>query len=200
MKKSSIRRSSRRVAAHLQRKIIRVFSEGQVTEPEYLRRLAKSNHNVVLEIKKCGKSPDKLLYEALKFCNTYRRIREVDQIWCIFDVDHYTIQQIDEISKRANKDNIQTVVSNPCFELWLVLHKGKQTAHITSNKIKKRAEDLRIIEGKVIAVTGWPCLFDNYEDAKTRAISLGRMHRLNGSPPRSNPSSDVWRLVDVLRS
>jgi len=29
---------------------------------------------------------------------------------------------------------------------------------------------------------------------------LDSMHEGNDSPPRSNPSSDVWRLVDRLRS
>ena len=200
MKKSSINRTNRRVAAQSRRKIIGVFCEGQVTEPEYLRLLAKDNCNVGLKIKKCGKSPEKLLQEAQKFDISNKRIREVDEIWCIFDVDHHTIQQVAEIRRSANKDNVQMVVSNPCFELWLVLHKEEQTACITSKKIKRRAEDLKMIDGKAIAATRWPCLFDKYEDAKARAIDLDKMHQRKVSQPGSNPSTDIWKLVDILRS
>lgn len=199
MKESSINRSNRRIVAQSQSRIVGVFCEGQVTEPEYLCLLAKSNRNVVLKIKKCGKSPEKLLQEAQKFDTSNKRMKEVDEIWCIFDVDNYTSQHIDDIRMSATRSSIQTGVSNPCFELWLVLHKAEQTAYITSDKVKRRAEALRLINGKEIAETGWSCLLDNYEDAKARAIALKRMHQQKGSPTGSNPSTDVWRLVDVLR-
>ena len=100
----------------------------------------------------------------------------------------------------AVADGIQTAVSNPCFELWLVLHQINQSGPITIDKIQKRAETLNLINGKEIAASGWSCLFDNYKKAKVRAIALDKMHLQNGSPPGSNPSTDVWRLVDVLRS
>jgi hypothetical protein len=37
-----------------------------------------------------------------------------------------------------------------------------------------------------------------YVDARHRAIALDTKHELDGSPYRSNPSSEVWRLVDRM--
>lgn len=127
-------------------------------------------------------------------------MRVFNQIWCIFDVDNDRVKDVNKIRHRAETEGIQTVVSNPCFELWLVLHQREQKGLVTINKIQKYAKTLNLIEGKEIAATGWPCLLDNYEDARARAIALDKMHQLDGSPPGSNPSTDVWRLVDILRS
>lgn len=199
MRKVSHSRSNRYTISRFQRRIIRIMSEGQVTEPEYLRRLAKSNSNVVLKIEKSGKSPDILVREAQKLYRLANRIRSSDQVWCIFDVDNVSKQSIKEIRARASTNDIKTAISNPCFELWLVLHKENYTAYTTSSKIQKRAETLGLVKGKKIAAAGWSCLSDNYETAKKRALALDKMHLQNGSSPGSNPSTDVWRLVDVLR-
>lgn len=184
----------KRTSTRSQHLVIKVLAEGKVTEPRYLKRLARGNSRVTMKCDGIGKSPENLIYDATKFLG-----KGFDQVWCVFDVDHHLLQHINEVRANANRNNILTVVSNPCFELWLVLHKEEQAAHVTSSKIKRRAEDLRMIEGKVIAATGWSCLLDNYEDAKARAIALDRMHLQNGSPSGTNPSTDVWKLVDVLR-
>lgn len=187
--------SPQRASTRSQHLVIKVLTEGKVTEPKYLKRLARGNSKVTIKCDGIGKSPENLIYEATKFLG-----KGFDQVWCVFDIDHHLLQRIHEIRASASRDNIVTVVSNPCFELWLVLHREEQTAHVTSSKIRKRAENLRLIDGKEIAAAGWSCLFDDYEEAKARAKDLDEMHQRNDSPPGSNPSSDVWRLVDVLRA
>ena len=39
-----------------------------------------------------------------------------------------------------------------------------------------------------------------YDDAKQRAQQLDVKHAGDGSPPRSNPSSNMWELVDRIRA
>lgn len=41
-------------------------------------------------------------------------------------------------------------------------------------------------------------LASQYEDARRRAQALDRKHELDGSSPRSNPSSEAWRLIDKI--
>ena len=53
---------------------------------------------------------------------------------------------------------------------------------------------------RVIADAAWETLVEDFETAKQRAKALDERHAGNGSPPRSNPSTDVWRLVDRLNS
>ena len=83
--------------------------------------------------------------------------------------------------------------------LWLVLHCQDQAASIQSSDIQRDAKKLNLIHGKAIPASAWKTLTDNYDDAKRRARDLDQMHR-GVSPQRSNPSTDVWRLVDLLRS
>lgn len=43
--------------------------------------------------------------------------------------------------------------------------------------------------------------FDDFHgQAMNRARALDGKHRGDGSPPRSNPSTDVWRLVERIRA
>ena len=46
--------------------------------------------------------------------------------------------------------------------------------------------------------SAWGMLVEAFETAKQRAQTLDARHAGNDSPPRSNPSTDVWRLVDRL--
>lgn len=53
-----------------------------------------------------------------------RRRRDVnlryDHIWCVFDIDEHPF--VPEARQQARDNRIDVAVSNPCFELWLLLH------------------------------------------------------------------------------
>lgn len=53
-------------------------------------------------------------------------LRDDDQFWMIVDTDHYTqgphVANFSKALKEAADAGIRTAVSNPCFELWLLLH------------------------------------------------------------------------------
>ena len=100
----------------------------------------------------------------------------------------------------ARQSDINVAVSNPCFELWLVLHVEDRARHVHRSDIQRDATRLNLIRGKSVPNAAWESLEDGYEAAKRRAQSLDQMHSDNGSPMRSNPSTDAWRLVDRIRS
>lgn len=100
---------------------------------------------------------------------------------------------------RASQKNVKLAVSNPCFELWLLLHFRDQTAHISRQDAKRVANQLGIMEGKEIRSEMFDQLENQYEDAKRRARALDRKHEGDGSPPGSNPSTCMWRLIDSIR-
>ena len=63
--------------------------------------------------------------------------RSFDEVWCIFDRDDH--HRFDEATRVAKKAGIRTAISNPCFELWLILHARQQTAFIsTSDALRPR--------------------------------------------------------------
>ena len=124
--------------------------------------------------------------------------RDFDEVWCIFDTDEH--KNLPHALNDAIQSRINVAVSNPCFELWLVLHVREQTRHIDRKEVQDLSEELGLTDGKNIPKTAWNTLVEAFDDAKRRARALDERHSGNDSPPRSNPSTDVWRLVDRLRN
>ena len=102
--------------------------------------------------------------------------------------------------EEARQSGIEVAISNPCIELWFVLHAREQTAHIHRHDVQSLSNKLGLTDGKKIADAARATLVVGFETAKQRARALDVRHAGNGSPPRSNPSTDVWRLVDRLNS
>ncbi len=117
-----------------------------------------------------------------------------------FDVEEN--RYLHQAIAKARPKGVKIALSNPCFEIWLVLHIREQTAFIDRHKVQKQARDLGLMEGKKakrVKEEALDTLMKNVEVARKRAKDLDKMHRLNGSKPGSNPSTGMWRLVDTIR-
>ncbi|WP_278319566.1 RloB family protein [Clostridium tepidiprofundi] len=74
--------------------------------------------------------------------------KDGDRVWCVFDVDiNYNtnraiqskIEEIQKAKKIADKNKIKLGISNPCFELWYLLHFEYTTANFKNyDAVKKR--------------------------------------------------------------
>ena len=183
------------------RRIFRILTEGGRTEPHYLTLWARLNrHKVVVDITDTGMTPATLVRRAREHVRTGRRRRrdpDFDEIWCVFDVDQHP--HLQQAVNNARQSAIEVAVSNPCIELWLVLHVENQTAWISRHDVQQRSHELGLTRGKSIPEAACKTLTDAFEAAKVRAEALDERHEGNGSPPRTNPSTDIWRLVDRLR-
>jgi hypothetical protein len=84
------------------------------------------------------------------------------------------------------------------IELRFLLHFQDQTADLHRRKVQEISSDLLGCE-KVPTIAALIELVGRYEDARRRAQALEQKHELDGSPPRSNPSSSLWCLVDQIR-
>lgn len=119
-----------------------------------------------------------------------------DEIWCVFDEDSHP--RLPEAIAKAEAHGVNLAVSSPCVELWFVLHFQDQTAFIERHAAQSLARTLLGCE-KGLSDHALEQLRANYDAARTRAIALDEKHAGDGSPPRSNPSSGMWRLVDEIR-
>ena len=156
---------------------------------------------VSLDFGAAGVTPMALVKRARQDVKQNRRSHaddRFDEIGCVFDRDEHP--HVEGALHEARDSGICTVLSNPCFELWLVLHVEAQTAHIHRHAIQRRCRDLCLIVGKALAREVIPKLIESYPEAKERAQALDKMHQASGSPSGDNPSSGVWRLVDRLQS
>ncbi|MCY4621945.1 MAG: RloB family protein [bacterium] len=183
------------------RRVIRVHTEGGVTEPKYLEELGRRYRDRIrIEMGATGAVPETLVDRACRDTDTRTRAREgpqYDEIWCVLDVDDHP--NLKSAIDRALQKNVKLAVSNPCFELWLILHLQDQTAHVDRHRAQRLAKQHGIMDGKEVRSEMFDRLKNNYEDAKRRARMLDQKHEGDGSPPRSNPSTGVWRLIDSIR-
>lgn len=182
--------------------IVRVHSEGTKTEIQMLTEWVRETRRVKLDWGILGADPKALVDAArqnMKKANRDRSgvNREFDHLWCVFDVDEHP--RLRNALEEARQSNINVAISNPCIELWLLLHIDDQTAHIERADAQRQARNEKIQDGKDIRPQFYGRMFANYETARARAQDLDKKHELDGSPPHHNPSSNIWRLIDLLR-
>jgi hypothetical protein len=186
-----------------ERRSILVFTEGQKTEPIYLTHWHRLHReSVIVTIDGFHASPMQLVEEAVaKRANDLRAARRgqgapYDEYWCVFDVDEHP--RLDRALELAGRSGISIALSNPCFELWFLLHFEDQWTEIHRHDAQRRSFEM-LACGKVPTSAALTELVNRYEDARRRAQALDKKHDRDGSPPRSNPSTGAWQLVDRIR-
>ena len=195
-------RSRLRSPSREHRKRIVVFTEGEKTEPSYLRHWARSNReNVIVEIVTRHGVPWTLVKEASQRRRQDREFGGVGssntEYWCVFDRNSHL--KIADSIQMARDNDVNVAMSNPCIELWFILHFRDQRRHIEGDRAKSESRVLLGWSKKSLPTAVLDVLKDQFEDARRRAQALDEMHVGDGRPQRSNPSSDVWRLVDRIR-
>ncbi|HLF87980.1 MAG TPA: RloB family protein [Anaerolineales bacterium] len=108
-------------------KLIIIASEGTHTEKKYFEDLAVSYaipnlHVEVLDRLDSGSDPESVLKALDKFRSQYSLRLNYDELWLVIDVDRWPIKKLSEVSSLCAQKNYGYAVSNPCFELWLLLH------------------------------------------------------------------------------
>lgn len=192
----------RKVAARPQRRELLVLAEGQVTEEVYLlfwRRRAR--RHTLVEIHEFHGAPMSLVEKAVEIKAEEERHekrglgRAHDEIWCVFDVDVHP--HLERASELAAANDIELAISNPCIELWFLLHFADQTAYIDRRAAQREAK-AHLKCGKNLDDDALDSLAENFALAKERAQRLDEKHRGDGTPAPGNPSSGAWRVVDSI--
>jgi hypothetical protein len=191
-------------AGSSRRRSILVFTEGSKTEPMYLthwQRLHRDRVRVAFDT--FHAAPMQLVERAAaRHADDLRKVRHghgavYDEYWCVFDVDeHPNIRRALDL---AASNGISVAVTNPCIEAWFLLHFQDWGAAIDRGDAQRKSSDL-LGCGKAPTSAALTGLVGRYEEARRRARALDSKHALDGSPPRSNPSSGIWRLIDRIRA
>lgn len=200
--KSSLKR---RVATRSPRKTLLVFCEGDRTEPEYLNALRREpavREVAAVDIRVYpgagGCAPLTLVEMAIaERKRTDDEEGEIDEFWCVFDVEwpknHPHLRQA---VAKARDHQIEVAISNPCFELWLILHFQDHTAFLDTAAAERKRRQLDRGTGKGIDASPYMA---TRTVARQRARALDRRHDGNGTAfPGDNPSSGMYRLLDTV--
>jgi hypothetical protein len=179
-----------------------IVCEGTVTEPRYFKDVQYHEHRLIeLEIRPGG-APKDLVERAavLKKESNREASRRADdnqkyeEVWCVFDIDEHPL--IPEARDQARANGIDLAISNPCFELWALLHFQDQSAHIERGKVQHLCEQLMPGYEKEL---NYETLKPKYADALRRAGSLEKWHNSRDTAG-ANPSTTVYRLVERIMS
>jgi hypothetical protein len=197
-----VARPRRTVAARPSRRELLVFAEGELTEEDYLKywhRRFRGRVNV--EIHEFHGTPLALVERAAEAKAKDEKVerrrlgRAHDEVWCVFDVDEHP--RLEDALALATASGVKLAISNPCIELWFLLHFADQTAYIDSRAAQKEAK-VHLRCGKDLSDHALDLLAENFPAAKVRAQELDKKHRGDGTRAPGNPSSGAWRIVDSI--
>jgi uncharacterized protein YpiB (UPF0302 family) len=174
-----------------------IVAEGKVTEQEYFQLL---NDESIIHVK-CLKNRSNLTpKEALLRVREHiskEGLRKTDEAWVVVDKDSWKEEHLDELHKWAQgRSNYGFVLSNPKFELWLLLHfedaKGVGTSEECNKKLAKH------LPGYDKHVDGQKFTHERIEAAIDRA-------KKRDIPPCAdwprNTGTTVYKLVErILKS
>jgi hypothetical protein len=182
---------------------ILVVCEGQVTEPQYLTgfKNAWKNPRVDIVIAPEHGVPRTLVEAAKKRKkdaeSAARQEKDenlkFDAVWCVFDVDEHP--HIPDATQMAHDNGIGLAISNPSFELWLLLHFRESPGMKDRQAVKALLKKFVDNYDKHVNYADYQ---KGYEDAVKRAMRLEKVAS-RASTPGCNPTTGVAKLTESIR-
>ena len=162
--------------------------------------------NIAIETNRSKSAPHNLV-ECIKRKLDNREF-DFDKVYCIFDRDDHStydeaLQSIENLNKQ-DKPNIKTyaITSNPCFELWYLLHFKYNTRSFSDcgeliKELKKEPEFNDYRKGDK------DCnFFEKIQSKIQRAIEnskkLSKDKDILGKKHHRNPTTYVYKLVECF--
>lgn len=183
-------------------KVFVIVCEGEKTERIYFNNYKIRGCNLKIETPNCRDTdPVNLVKYAISQVRRYDLdFKNGDQIWCVFDVDHNTEENIQKALKIFNH-KIKIALTNPCFELWYLLHFVNQRDRLSCREVKSFLTNY--IENYDKKDNVFDIILDNRSDAISRSKGLNEMHVNNNIELvsiRSNPSTQVFQIIEYILS
>ena len=199
---SRARRIGRRPAVRPPAARIVVATEGVLTEPEYLKVFSRiyGDRSVRVVPIRVGGDPRAVVERAIEESEKSKRDRLAtrDSVWAMFDRDSH--KRFDEARDLARGNGIRLAISNPCFELWGILHYQDQNAPLERQECQRQlgnlCPDYNAGAGKVFG--NLEAIEQLYSAAVERA-SLSVKRRQEEGDPGGNPSTTVHLLTELIR-
>ena len=186
-----------------------LFCEGKNTEPVYFSALKRTLTGalITVETKRGVGVPMTIATEAVKFAKSEgltkksRRkknsFEENDEVWAVFDRDEHP--NFDEAISLCQANNVGVARSNPCFELWLILHERDYDRPDHRKDVQRALKNLRPeYDNHGRKVPDCNDLVTRVEAAEERGKVLVERRQEEGIP-YGNPSTTVGMLTRAIR-
>jgi len=106
-----------------------IVAEGALTEPQYLNRWYRDHRDRVrVTLKHRHTDPLSIVRYAKRLDRSLSRggSPAFDRVWCVFDCDAHP--HITRAISEATDLGYKVAISNPCIEVWFILHFQQQAA------------------------------------------------------------------------
>lgn len=169
------------------RKVILVICEGE-TEACYLglvKSRFRSPVKIVSRVKGASITP-----AFVKKCQKELELSSSDSVstFLMYDMD------VADVVEKLAKCNAQPAFSNPCFEIWPLLHVRDHNTPISTPDLVRRLRESATVwknyQKGEFTDTQKNFLMDNIDAAVTRSKAL---------PEHKNPSTDVWKIIELVK-
>lgn len=192
-------------------RLIIIATEGEQTEKKYFYDLARFYHNPKIHVEILDRftnasSPEKIVELLDKFRQKYYQ-DEDDELWLVIDVDQWGEKKLAGVARGCQQKNYLLAVSNPCFELWLLLHIKSLDEY--SNDILNEFRENKKTNNRSRLETELLDLLGSYNKRKidtgkffpTIELAIQRAKSLDRQPDHRWPNdlgSRVYRLVESI--
>lgn len=206
-------------------RLVVIASEGRCTEPIYFSAVkdklrAPNVHVEILSRDSNESSPESVHAQIADFMRQYN-IEDDDELWLVIDRDRWHERMLSQVAQLcAQNPHLNFCMSNPCFELWLLLHledvreyDDETASALTANQknkagvtwLKKRMRDLlgsysesnydvaRLLPNVLMAMTIAKELDVNLSDRWPQTIGT-RVYRLMESITELNKDNDKGNI------
>ncbi len=187
---------------------LHIFCEGEKTEPNYLQGYIESHFpgTKLSPVRKTDKNTPVQLVEVAIAAKKSISNPPGDQFWVVYDreaCNKYPDALHAEARAKAESGGINIVLSNVCFEVWILLHFQATVAPFDSySDLRKNSKLTKHIQGYD---KGEKRLFsdDEVRAARKNAAKLNSQTIAGANPEWThphqwNPYTDVHALLDAI--
>ncbi len=198
------RRPGRRPPFRDPKPIMLIVCEGARTEPEYFNGFARACRNPRVQVKIAREHGVPATLVAI--AKEYKRRAETDakrqrdenlaydSVWCVFDVDDHP--NVPNAKQTARDNDIELAISNPCFELWLLLHFRDSPGMQHRAKIQQMLLNYVPDYNKRVDFTAY---LARYPQAVERAERMDK--QADGARDAGcNPTTGVYKLTTAIEA
>lgn len=192
---------SRKTGTRIPKKVLRIFTEGEKTEPDYFNSIKDELRLNEIDIKVYGMGSNTMLLVdwAIQRKEEEKGDGFDTEWWVVFDRDDH--QQFDQAIQKAESAGVNVAYSNECFELWFILHFELLSTAIGRQKYYEKLTDL--LSQKYSKNSNIFSLIKDREASAIRnAKNLEKQHDEEGISAFSkrDPSTTAYKLVEKLRA
>lgn len=185
--------------------IIALICEGKnQTESKFFNHFNTRENNYNLKIIPSeATDPNSMAKKAKRFIDEMQLDSKLgDKVYCVIDID-LSITRYEKIKQESQKSNkkcqVEFVLSNPCFEIWLLYYYTKNPkVETSSQKVKDQLKKYVPQYFESYDIVKECNLVSKHKEAIINAKLKNKTFDENGSPLEKNPYTEIPYLIEKL--